>query len=711
MENNLLKEIQELQKTIEKQEDIINTLNAVIHDLPGSIYWKDRNGVYLGCNSYGMMKLQSQTLQQDSIVGKTDYDLFPKDIADQYIKHDLEVINSGKEMCIEEKVSTYNGKILTQLSYKKPLHNPQGNIIGVMGNTIDITHLKEIEKELREQKEKAEVANIAKTEFLENMRHDIRTPLSGIVGLSELLQKENNINKIKQYTTELAESGKELLQFLNEILESINVSSGEIPLLKKKFNLRTILENVIKLHQPKANEKALKLELTVDEHLPHYMMGDPIRIYRVILELLVNALKFTKEGYIKISAKLAKKEEQNIVIQIEVEDTGPGIPPEKQQELFVRFKRLTPSYQGIYKGAGLGLSIIKQFIDDLQGEIHYLENSHKGAKFIILLPLKQSLLDNEVGEDNYKLIPNIASLDISSTKPNPEESSSRLDKLDSSISALEPSSIKPKTESKKLLPILDKKITILIVEDQPISAHVVKEFFTRLGCGIEIAKNGKNAIQMAKNNHYNLIIMDIGLPDLNGYEIVKAIRTYEHYYSSRVPIIGLTAHIDQEKKQQGLDAGMNLVLTKPLTEENAINILKNFMSVDFTEETDLIHNETADTPSIQHYKIIDLEAAETLLNNNKDLLARMLNMMINSFDEERAQLDKAHTNQDWNTIGDIVHKLQGGCNYCGASRLKEACRQLTECLSKDNINMRESLYQQALHEMENLEHYVKQTTL
>ena len=150
-----------------------------------------------------------------------------------------------------------------------------------------------------------------------------------------------------------------------------------------------------------ANEKKLQLTYYADDRISAYLMGDHVRIYRIMLELIANALKFTEQGGISISASLAKKDGRDIVVRLEIADTGLGIPPEKQQGLFVTFKRLTPSYQGIYKGAGLGLSIVKQFVDDLHGEVYIESEADKGAKFICLLPLKESLLNDDYGEDVY----------------------------------------------------------------------------------------------------------------------------------------------------------------------------------------------------------------------------------------------------------------------------------------------------------------------
>jgi two-component system aerobic respiration control sensor histidine kinase ArcB len=372
----------------------LEMLENIIALMPGHVYWVDKEGAYLGCNDNQAKSAGLNSRKE--IIGKSNRDL-PWNInrgvlPEALDRINIEVIRTGKAVKIEEPALLRDGTEAVFLSHKVPLWNGEGRIIGMVGISIDMTEAKKSEEELILARNKAETANQTKTEFLENMRHDIRTSVSGMVGLSALLYEESDSPKVKQYTHELKAASQELLQFLNEILESLNVASGEIPLLKKKFSLKTILEKVIQLNKPKAIEKHLNLELSLDEKIPAFLMGDPIRIYRIVLELLVNALKFTHKGYVKIVAKIAKEEEGKIVLQIEVEDTGPGIRLEKQSELFIRFKRLSPSYQGIYQGTGLGLSIVKQFIDELEGEIDYSGGYGKGGYFICLIPVRRSLL-------------------------------------------------------------------------------------------------------------------------------------------------------------------------------------------------------------------------------------------------------------------------------------------------------------------------------
>ncbi len=382
-------------------EQIIGYYESIIGCMPGNVYWLDKNANLLGCNNnvlamFGLKsskEIKGLTFEEMGKIGQ-----WSPETMQSFKTDSLEVIRTGKaKLNIEEPpIPHSDGRMIYFLSSRVPLFDNAGFVVGMVGISIDITERKKVEAELKIAKETAELANNAKTAFLENMRHDIRTPLSGIIGFAELLRNERNPDKIGNYTTKLVAASTELLDFLNEILESIHIASGEIPLVHRQFNLKHILDSLNNLYQPKAHEKNLTLEFHFDEKISPYLIGDPVRIYRIILELLGNALKFTQQGRVNVYAKLAKKNAQNTVIQIEVTDTGPGVLPENQHELFVRFKRFTPSYRGTYQGSGLGLSIVKQFINDLQGEVYYDTKNTTGAKFVCLIPVKEALLQKEL---------------------------------------------------------------------------------------------------------------------------------------------------------------------------------------------------------------------------------------------------------------------------------------------------------------------------
>lgn len=267
-------------------------------------------------------------------------------------------------------------------------------LIAFAGIAQDVTENKKKEKELIEAKEQAEAASIAKTEFLENMRHDIRTPLSGMIGCSEIIKQETTDPQIAEYADYLLEASQGLLVFLNEILDAVKTLTGETPVLQKKFSLEKILSEVIGLLKPKAIEKQLSLHYFIAPDLPKYFISDPKRLFRIILELITNGLKYTESGSVELTASLAKKEKNTHVVRFDVKDTGIGIPEEKYNTIFYRFNRLDPSYKGNYSGPGLGLANTKKLIEDLEGEIYCESTPGEGSHFTVLLPLQRALIDD-----------------------------------------------------------------------------------------------------------------------------------------------------------------------------------------------------------------------------------------------------------------------------------------------------------------------------
>jgi two-component system, OmpR family, aerobic respiration control sensor histidine kinase ArcB len=530
---------------------IVTYYESIIACMPGNVYWIDSKGVMLGCNNNVLKMLDFKNLSE--FKGLTFEAMGRigewKPEATLSFKQDtLEVASTGKaKLNVEEPAITDSeGKLIYFLSSRVPLFDHNHSVIGVVGISIDITERKKMEIALKEAKEKAEIANKAKTEFLENMRHDIRTPLSGIIGLAEILKTEKNQEKINDFTDWLLQSSKELLRFLNDVLESINVASGEILIVKKTFNLKTLLMQIVKLYRAKSFEKGLYLDCIFDENLPNCIIGDSMRIYRIVLELVCNALKFTKEGHVKIFATLVKLEADKLIVKIEIEDTGVGIPEDKHQEIFVRFKRLAPSYDGIYSGSGLGLFMVKQFVNDLNGKIYIESSVNKGSKFVCFIPMQKALKE-EIIEDSFSV--NDILLDSALTYRAPMD-----------------------------LDCTGKEFKVLIVEDQFVAGMVVKKMLSDLNCASDVAIDGQMAMDLVKRNNYDLILMDIGLPDTDGYELTKEIRAYEKAHKQhKIPVLALTAHSGIEEKQKCIDASIDAIFTKPLFRQKMHSILEMFI--------------------------------------------------------------------------------------------------------------------------------------
>lgn len=388
------------QDTIDQLKAEIFRLQKVIENLPGSIYWKDKNGVYLGRNTYSQEKMQSSNLEsnngRDVVIGKTDYEFFSKEVADQYRKHDLEVMQTQTELSLEEPITLPNGKTIIQLSTKKPLYNEQGEIDGIVGNTVDITYLKKIEAELRQAKEKSEQANLIKTEFMRNMEHDIRTPFCGVWGIANYLwERETDLQK-KEYLNDITLCAKELLDYCNGILDFSKIELGMLAILDKKFSLEDLINSAIMIEMPAAKQKKLELIKKYDKNIPSILIGDRYRLSRTLINLLSNAIKFTEEGYVALEIALINKTDRTVLIRFIVKDTGIGIPDEKKEYIFEKFSRLSPSNQGFYKGIGLGLRIVKQFMHEMNGEIDLISEIGKGTQFVCTIPFKSPLTNDFV---------------------------------------------------------------------------------------------------------------------------------------------------------------------------------------------------------------------------------------------------------------------------------------------------------------------------
>jgi signal transduction histidine kinase len=397
--------ISSLQNIIDQQKSEIFKLKSIINSIPGSIYWKDLNGKYLGRNLYAAEKMcdigENGDLNINSIIGKTDYDLFEQEIAEQYEKHDRAVINSGKELITEEVVTTSNNDIITQLSTKRPLYDEYGNIIGIIGNTVNISHLKKIENDLQIAKKKLESANKIKDDFIHNMEHDIRTPFSGILGLANYLAEQEQDSTKKGFLNDIALSAKQLLNYCNTILDYSKIEMESVPIVEKKLNLNEVMEALILVERPAAINKKLSLTYQHDNDIPKVILGDQYRLQRIFVNLISNAIKFTNAGKISIQSKLVKVKEKDIVVSIIVQDDGIGMAEDKINFIYEKFYRDVPSNRGLYKGLGLGLKVVKHFVNDLGGEIEVKSKVNAGTTFCCTfpfkLPLREEILNDQQG--------------------------------------------------------------------------------------------------------------------------------------------------------------------------------------------------------------------------------------------------------------------------------------------------------------------------
>jgi len=624
-------------------------LQVILDVLPIHIYWTDKETRIEGANISQAVNFGDESVE--SCIGKQTYDFakqlgWSKDFADRIHNEHLYVIKTGNSSTTEYTGVLADGKEHTYLSHKHPL-KIRGEIVGLVGVSIDITERKKMEIELKKSKEQAEESSKLKSQFISDMEHDLRTPCSGIAAMTEILEKKATDQETKENLHHVAKASARLLDILNGILSFDQTVSGTLLIVDKKFSIKKVIDDILAIETPSVISKKLKLTIDYDNNIPETIIGDEHRIARILLNVISNAIKFTSKGHVTVSVKLPKIiDNQHAVLQVIVEDTGIGIPADKLKHIYERFVRVVPANKNLYAGAGLGLSVVKRFIEDIDGEIDAESTLGKGSKFICTIPVKIPLVSSEATEDKEK-----------ATKT--EES---------------------KTTSKQ-------KLKILLVEDdtlaQVVASNLLKgHFFGQL----DTASSGKEAVQLAYQTKYNLILMDIGLPDTNGYEVTKKIRKSGSSRNKKTTIVALTAHDSAEEKKKSVDVGMNDFLTKPLNNEKIKQILQKFLpkksKASKKPEIKTAIEKSKEKIPIKKpgLKVIDLEKGAELVGGNKDMALDMLRILIEELPENLKLIQSLFEAKDFEEMKKVAHKLHGGLCYCGAPRLKEAIKQLEVAL-------------------------------
>lgn len=625
---------------------------TIIACMPGNVYWMDKNCVYLGCNDNVARMMGMKSAKE--AVGVT-YDImatlsgWDKGQEKSFQHDDKEVLKTGNaKLNVEEpEVKNKRGESVYYLTSRVPLRDEGGEIAGVVGISIDITERKKMEQALRKAKEAAEASNRAKTEFLANMSHDIKTPLSGIISIAELLARQlegDDLNLVR----DILSSGQQLMTFFSNCIELSKVEHGDITLEKQLFAPKSIIEEIAALFQPTIKAKGLALNIKYDVKIPSYLFGVRINVYRVLLNLVGNAIKFTDTGSITIKAELSKKSTpKKAVLIFSIKDTGIGIPKNKQKAIFERFAKLTSSYKGIYEGSGIGLYIVQEFVRAMHGKVQVVSSEGKGSEFTVTLPLEISLTQN-------KRAP---------VPPPPQI-------------------------------IIDESVrgaNVLLVEDNEMLQNATSSLLASLQCHVDIAENGNRAITLFKPGKYDLIFMDIGLPDMKGYEVAKRLRAMEQG-NGRVPILALSAHVAEDFTRHEAERDLDAYLTKPLLYEQAQRILLQH----FYRRQPAAPDKQTSPQLVDYSRIIDLPLGMYRLGKGEAEARSMLAQFVASLPAFCATMEKAYKARNIDKLIDTAHKMYGGLCLIGAPQLQNAVGTLELTLQRGEIKQLEVLYQEFL---------------
>jgi len=414
---------------------------------------------------------------------------------------DMEIHKDGKSLPLRinaTSVSDNNGKIEYGISVFE-----------------DVSEIKKAEEELIIAKQKAEESSILKEAFLANMSHEIRTPMNAIMGFTDLLQKSHLEAKEKEYVDIIKSSGENLLNIINDILDISKIEARMMTFEAFPLSIKELLYSIKVMLSQKAEAKNLSLIFTCEQGVPEVLIGDAKRLTQILINLVGNAIKFTDNGTIEASAHLLSKNDDSCVIEFVVKDSGIGIPADKLDKIFERFEQAEVNTSHKYGGTGLGLSIAKQLVEFQGGEMNVKSTFGLGTEFSFTLPFLKSKIDSA------EINPTVKEFDITELN----------------------------------------KYRILLAEDSAVSVKLITSVFAQYDINVDVAENGKIAVDKIKNGHYDLVLMDMEMPEMNGYEATILLRNELH---NSIPIIAMTAHAMAGEIEKCLNLGMNDYISKPI---------------------------------------------------------------------------------------------------------------------------------------------------
>jgi PAS domain S-box-containing protein len=485
------------------------------------------------------------------------------------------------------------------------------------------------------KKDEAELLRLqkAKEQFLANMSHEIRTPINGIAGMANLLGQNPSLEESETYLNAIRHSAENLKVIINDILDLSAIESGKLRFEKIAFNLKDFLPSLISSFTFQAREKRISLGYEIDEKLNKILLGDPVRLNQILINLISNAVKFTHSGSIRVRCSAEREQKGICWVRIEVIDTGVGIPQEKLSTIFESFSQADASVTRKYGGTGLGLTIVKQLVELQDGRITVSSVENEGSTFIVFIPYG-------IGKAR-----NIQSLGN-----------------DSALKEVNAS-----------------QLSVLLVEDNDINRLYAKSILKKWQCQTDTAENGLVAIEKVKNNSYDVVLMDIQMPILDGYETTKAIRMMDSEIA-QVPIVALTANATKSDVEKCLAAGMNDYLPKPFTPNDLYRKLFQELNIKPRQR---------EKKKIQKTKssAYNLEYLRSVSGNNEEFIREMITTFTQTIPPILKEIEEATNQMDWSRVSKLSHKIKPSFTLMGMSAMRNTVATIEEYgREKTNLN-------------------------
>jgi len=538
-----------------------------------------------------------------------------------------------------------------------PTYDENQKVNGVIGVASDITNHKRAEDELKRAKQVAEETAKIKEQFLANMSHEIRTPMNGIIGLTRILLESKLDEEQLKYLRSIKTCSDNLLVIINDILDFSKIEAGKMSFENVAFKLPDIIQHSIELFQVKADEKSIALRSNVDPAIPANISGDPTRLSQILNNLISNAIKFTENGEVSIRVQLKDRKDKKVSLLFEIKDSGIGIPESSLVNIFESFTQASSDTTRKFGGTGLGLTIVKNMIELQGGAIGVTSQEGKGTTFYFDL-----------------------SFEISDKQPETYE-------------------------TEKAGEISISHLNVLVAEDNPINQMLIKKVFADWSTKLDCADNGRIALEKIRKGNYDVVLMDIQMPEMDGHTACRTIRNEFPEPLKNIPVIAMTAHATSLEKQKCVDAGMNDYISKPFNpQELKMKILKQSQgsktgdtlrhqtqvrektyhpgTVDPLTAEITVENPTLRPKAIEHQNKINLTYLKQLADGNDAFIIEMIEMFLNNTPDALKEMNRCLEAKDWVSLRQIAHRIKPSFAYIGLPETQKTLAEI-EKLSEE----------------------------
>ncbi len=497
-------------------------------------------------------------------------------------------------------------------------------VVGFQATSRNITERVKFEEDLIKAKEEAESMAQIKSQFLANMSHEIRTPLNGIVGVSKLLESTNLNDKQKRYLKAIVSSSNQLMGIINNVLDLAKIEAGKMSLDEIEFDFFELIQSVEALFEPTATQKKIDFKLNIDKNIPATLLGDTVKLNQILYNLIGNSIKFTEQGGVCVDVKLISESDRDVCLEIRIKDTGIGIEQDKIEKIFSAFAQAESDTTRRFGGSGLGLTIVKRLVELHNGVIYVKSELGLGAEFNVQISLNKVIQKDNVDQ---------AIIDDCFTDIRIEGS------------------------------------RILLVEDNKINQLVTSDLLRAQGVQVDIVSNGKEALEILLNADYDLVLMDMQMPIMDGYEAMRIIRENFEPPLSSIPIIALTAHAFEGELKHCMDEGANAYLSKPFEPKELFMKIEGLISISKKKE---VHAEKKVNDKINMTELL------SFVNGNEQLLNSTLELIHTTLKEDMNTILSQVDIGNYDGVRMIAHRIKPNYALLGLSGLKALCQEIEQ---------------------------------